>query len=150
MAHGFGNPFGEPVAGPLVSAGVRATPGYRPTPNSVPAGAKTGAPPRTRLYNVQVIPFSAIGRAGNEVSEIVQGTPENRIVILTAPAVGWTIFVGDSGVSPQNGMALLPGQATDIPLPGLQSLFAVTDAPVYLQLQILTSIVLLAEQARKT
>jgi hypothetical protein len=146
---GFGHLLGN-VGGPLVAAGVRAQPGVAPAPNSQPAGARTGAPPRTKLYSRQVMPFSALGTNSNEATLIISGTPENRVSILTAPLVGFRIYIGDSGVSPQTGLALPPGLAYDVPLVGLQDVYAVTDAPVYLPLQILISIVLMAEQQRPT
>ena len=98
---GFGNPGGI--------VGVRATPNQMPAPNSEPLGAKTGAPPRVRFYSTLVIPFSAIGVRGAEPTQIIPPTPPNRVCILTAPLVSFTIYIGESGVSPATGLALTPG-----------------------------------------
>jgi len=142
----LGGAFGNP--GGIV--GVRATPSQVPAPNSEPLGAKTGAPPRVRFYSTLVIPFVGIGTRGDEPTQIVPPTPPNRIVILTAPVVAFTIYIGDSGVSPATGLALVPGNPYEALLVGLQELYAVTDAPVYLPLQIQISPVLFAERERKT
>jgi hypothetical protein len=142
-----GGAFGNPGPGVV---GVRATPNMVPAPNSEPLGAKTGAPPHVRFYSTLVIPFSAIGVRGAEPTQIVPPTPPNRVVILTAPLVAFTIYIGDSGVSPTTGLALTPGLNYEALLVGLQELYAVTDAPVYLPLQIQISPVLFAERERKT
>ena len=139
---GFGNPGGI--------VGVRATPNQVPAPNSEPLGAKTGAPPHVRFYSTLVIPFSAIGVRGAEPTQIIPPTPPNRVCILTAPLVSFTIYIGDSGVSPATGLALTPGLNYEALLVGLQELYAVTDAPVFLPLQIQISPVLFAERERKT
>jgi hypothetical protein len=129
--------------------GTRSTPGVTPVPNSEPVGAMSGAPPHTRFFNVQVIPFSAAQSKNAQPSQVVQSTRENRVALLTAPAVGFLIYVGDTGVSPARGMALIPGTVTEIILVGGQDLYAVTDAPCFLALQVQISIVLMAEQERR-
>ncbi len=126
-----GNPFG----------GGRATPAFEPAPNSEPLGAKAGAPPRVRFFRAAITDVA---------EEIVMGTSENRVVTLTAPAVGWSIYVGDQGVSPKTGMALPPGIPVTLQLVGLQSLRAVTDAPVPIPLQIVVAPILMAERQRLT
>ena len=127
------------MAGPFQSA--RATPSFSPAPNSEPTGALSGVPPRTLHMRRDVT---------NKAMQIVLGTPENRVVVLTAPFVGYTILIGDSSVLPQNGLALTPGLAYTTGLMGLQDLYAVTDAPdpVKISLQIQVSIVLMAERQR--
>ncbi len=132
---GLGNP------GP--GLGTRATPSF-PTPNSEPTGYLTGAPVRTRFYSTSVAPVSSRGQ-----THIVPGVPNNRVVILTAPLVGFRIYIGESGVTPANGLALPPGLAYEVLLPGLQDLYAVTDAPVYLTVQVQVASVLLAERQRR-
>lgn len=143
-----GRSFSEMMGTPPV-AGVRSTPNFQPAPNSQPLGALSGAPPRTHFYSRPVIPASAVGVNRQEQTRIVLGTPENRVAILTAPLVGWTIYIGDSGVSPQTGLALPPGLAYEVILPGLQDVYAVTDAPVYLSLQVQIAPVLMAERQRR-
>ena len=141
----FGEMTGVPDLGTAIGLGVRANPTFKPTPNSEPAGYQTGAPPHTRLFSVKVNPVSkAVG------SLIVPGTPENRIAILTSPLVGFRIYIaGGSGLNAQTALALPPGLAFDVPLPGLQEIYAISDAPVYLTLQVCISIVLASEQARR-
>lgn len=143
MAGGIGNP------GPLIAAGVRATPAFSPTPNSVPLGALTGAPVRTIFRSYQIIPASAVGVGGNEATLIVPPTAANRVISLLAPAVNFRIFIGDSGVSPGVGLALPAGQPYETIIPGLQGVYAVTDAPVFLVLQVQIAPILYAEQQRK-
>jgi len=142
MADGMGNP------GPLIP-GTRATPGFRPTPNSEPLGALTGAPVRTIFRSYQIIPASAVGSKGNEAVLIVPPTAANRVVSMLAPDVGFRIYIGESGVSPKTGFALPVGQPYEAVIPGLQGVYAVTDAPVYLTLQVQIAPILYAEQQRK-
>lgn len=123
--------------------GLRAQPSVKTVPNTVPAGVQTGAPPRVRFFSMLVAPNKL-----RKPTLIVPGTPENRVVTVTPPNVGFTIFVGDAGVTPSSGVALPAGQAFDVPLVGLQELWAVTDAPIYLRITGLVSIVLMAEQGR--
>jgi hypothetical protein len=129
--------------------GARLTPTWQPTPNSEPAGALTGAPIRTIFRSYQIIPASAVGVGGNEATQIVPPTASNRLIVMLAPAVNFRIYIGESGVSPNTGFALPVGQPYDAILPGLQGLYAVTDAPVYLKLSVQISIILAAEQQRK-
>lgn len=118
--------------------------GYRPTPNSEPLGSETGAPPRPRYFSTSVPPV-----ARQPAVVVAPETRDNRIVTLLAPLIGFTIYVGDAGVSPQNGYALIPGIADDFPLVGFQSLYAITDAPVFLRLQVKIFPILLAERERR-
>lgn len=135
------------LGSPGLVPGVRATPNrWEPTPNGEPAGANTGAPPRTRFFSMPVPPATSEGAP----VQLVAPTPENRVVIITPPAVGFTIFVGDAGVSPKNGTALTPGLNYEVILPGLQALYAVTNAPVYLRVNVQVAIVLAAERQRET
>lgn len=143
---------GAPMAGVpgVVAAGIRAQPTVAPVPNNVPAGAQTGAPPRTQLYSRLVVPSVLLTTPGSGVktaTPIVGATPENRVVNILPPNVNFTVFIGDAGVTPLNGYAV-PATGVDIPLPGLQDLYAVTDAPTWLRVNIWVSIVLMAEQAR--
>lgn len=133
--------LGSPMGGSLLPAGVRVTPGYQPTPNSEPLGSETGAPPRPRYFSTVV---------GQTASLIATGTRDNRICTVVAPIVGgFTIYVGDAGVSTRNGYALVPGIADDFPLVGFQELFAVTDAPTILRVQVKIFSILLAERERR-
>lgn len=132
MANGFGIPGFAP--------GTRATPGVIPSPNSEPVGALTGVPPRTQLYQRMVTA---------DAGKIVPGTPENRIIVVTAPFVNFTVYVGsDASVGPATGVALTPGIPYDITLTGLAELYAVTDAPIPIPVSVQVSIVLMAERQR--
>jgi hypothetical protein len=125
-----------------VFPGTRVTPGYQPTPNSEPMGSITGTQVRTRLYSFPIL-------AGALPVMIVQGTRENKVALITPPSVGFTVYVGDAGVSPLTGMALIPGTANEIVLGGFQEVYAVTDAPVLLRVQIQVAPILLAERERR-
>lgn len=129
--------------------GVRATPGFEPTPNSEPTGALTGAPPRSRAFQARVIPATAVGVNSQTPTRIAMATRENRIAILLAPAVGFTVYVGESGVTPQTGLPLPAGLPYEVLLVGNQELFAVTDAPVFIMVGVQISSVLLADRERK-
>lgn len=130
------------MEGPGSALGARHTPGVRTVPNSLPAGSKTGSPPRTQLYS-RAIP-------AGEIQEIVNGAPTNRTITLIAPVVGFSVFVGDSGVGEKTGLKLTPGIPFYVSLVGLQNLYAVTDSPVAIPVQVQVSIVLMAEQERNT
>jgi hypothetical protein len=127
--------------------GVTHTPNFQPSPNSEPVGALTGAPPRTRAYQARVIPAAAVGQ--DAPTQIVFASRENRIALLLAPTVGFTIYVGDEGVTPNTGFPLPAGQPWEVPLVGRQALYAVTDSPVFLRLGVQVSTVLLADRERK-
>ncbi len=134
----MGAPFGS---SPFL--GARATPNFSPAPNSVPAGALTGVPAATRMYARQLT---------GEAQQIVMATPENRIVTLTAPLLGWNVYVGtDSSVqaSGNSGIQIPNGQPFPITLTGTMDLWAITDAPIRVPLQILVSIILMAERQRE-
>lgn len=126
----------------VVAAGIRAQPTVAPVPNNVPAGAQTGAPPRTQLYSRLVIPAGK-----GQATLLVPPTPENRVVAVRPPNTAFALYVGDQSVNPASGFAV-PTIGEDIPLPGLQGLWAVTDAPTYVRVNVYVSIVLMAEQAR--
>jgi len=136
---GFGDPGGMGGIGP---SGVRHTPGYQPTPNSEPMGSITGTPVRTRLYSFPLLP-------GPTAVQIISETRENKIALVTPPNVGFTVYIGDAGVTPQTGFALQPGVEKEIILAGFQQVFAVSDAPVMLRLQIEVAPILLAERERR-
>lgn len=108
-------------------------------------GALTGAPPRTKTGKRMVAPFN-----GNlEPVRIVEGNRQSRVVTLTAPAVGFTIWVGGTDVEPGVGIALPPVIPYDFILPGLQDLYAVTDAPVFLPLQVQVAPLLIGDRERR-
>lgn len=132
-----------PLGGPIIEAykKVDGPPPYHPEPNSAPLGALTGAPPRTVVKSIMVLP-------GTEPTLIAEETRNSRIVQLTAPLVGFTIFVGDAGVNTMNGLSLPLGLAYDIPLPGFQPLYAVTDSPVLLRMNVVISSILVGDIER--
>jgi hypothetical protein len=118
---GLGNP------GPFApgAPSVQNVPGGRSI-GDLPLGFRTGAPPQTILKSVQVNPFSA----GKGATQIVDGSGPNRAVILTAPFVGFTIYVGSAGVK-IGDLGLPPGLPYEIIIPGNQDLYANSDAPVF-------------------
>lgn len=133
--------LGGSVAGVpgIVAAGIRAQPTVQPVPNNVPAGAQTGAPPRTRIYSRLVLPGTP--------TLLVDASPENRVVSIRPPNVKATLYVGDPGLTVGTGMAV-PIIGQDLPIVGLQEVWAVTDSPTAMRVNIYVSIVLMAEQAR--
>lgn len=118
-------------------------------PNAQPLGGLTGAPPQTEIRTAQVIPFASVGVNRQEASLIAQGVRANRVVVITAPLVGFSIFVGPSSTSPSRGMQLPAGIPYEYVLPGGQALYAVTDAPVYLPVQIQIAAILVGDEERK-
>ncbi len=136
---------GVGVALAAVSPGV----GLTGQVNSAPLGSLTGAPPWARLNNVQIIPFTAIGASGQVATIIAPAERQNRVVIITAPAVGFSIFIGDSGVRPGYSFSLPAGVQYDIIIPGGQMLYAVTDAPTFLVAQVQDSPLLIGDKERR-
>jgi hypothetical protein len=108
-------------------------------------GSLTGAPPHTRTTKVMVAPFNG----NREPVRIVSATRQSRVVTLTAPAVGFGIFVGGSDVEPGVGVQLPPIIPYDFILPGYQELYAVTDAPVFLPLQLQIAPLLIGDRERR-
>ncbi|HEV3059577.1 MAG TPA: hypothetical protein VGY48_15110 [Vicinamibacterales bacterium] len=141
MSAGAGNPFGF---GSLPVPGVgpaRSTPAWQPTPNNAPEGSLTGAPVRTILKSVPLV----VGA----LTVIAPGTRENRVLFITPPDVGFTVYVGDANVSPLTGCALPGGVTSEIPLVGFQEVYAVTDAPVLMRVQVMITSILAAETERR-
>jgi len=139
VAAPFGSPFGTP---PVPGVGpARSTPAWQPTPNNAPEGSLTGAPVRTVLKSVPLL--------ANVATVIAPGTRENRVVFITPPDIGFTVFVGDAGVSARVGYALPGGTTSEIPLVGFQELYAVTNAPVLVTVQIQITSILAAETERR-
>ena len=137
-AFGHGGEMGMPGAFP----GTRVTPPYsQPTPNSEPMGSITGTPVRPRMYSVPL-------QAGASM-QIIGETRENKIILITPPDVGFTVYVGDAGVTPGTGMALIPGQANELVVPGFMPVHAVSDCPVALRINIFVGPILLAERERR-
>lgn len=132
--------------GPLIEAGLRTSPGAVPGPQigSEPLGAQTGAPPRTQMLRVQVAPASQ-----SEPTIIADAAPASRVVVLTAPFVNFTIFVGDANVQVNGGFALPVGLQYEFVLPGLQALYAITDAPVHLPLNVQIAAILVGDRQRR-
>jgi hypothetical protein len=112
---------------------------------NVPFGSETGAPPFTRFRMYQVAPFGF----NLDPTNIVEADRQARIVVLTAPLVGFTIYVGDPGVSPQNGFGIVPALPYEIIIPGNQNLYAITDAPVYVPLRVQISAVYVGGRERR-
>jgi hypothetical protein len=108
-------------------------------------GSLTGAPPQTDLYERQVAPSAS----GATPVRVVDNARASRVATFTAPSVGFSIFVGGSGVQPGQGTRLPPGLPYDMVIPGFQELFAVTDAPVFLPLQVQVAPLLIGDRERR-
>jgi hypothetical protein len=114
-------------------------------PNSRPLGAYQGAPPLTTLKTSMVKPAAVRG----DPTRVVLPDRANRVVTLTAPAVGFQIYIGNVNVSPTQGISLPAGLPYEVSLPGGQELCAVTNAPVYLQLQVQVAPALAGDRERR-
>ena len=121
---------------------VRTTQGYTPAPNSEALGSETGAPPRPRYFSMAI-------PSGVDAVLVAPPTRDNRVVFITSPNVGFTVFVGDDGLTVNNGFALTAGTQEEFPLVGFQGLYAITNAPVLLRVQVAITPILLAERERK-
>lgn len=131
--------FGVP--GGLLGTG----PGGARQANAVPSGSKTGAPTRAFFRVILLPPGTPVG---TEPTRIVEGERQNRVVTLTAPTAAFTVFVGGSGVN-ADGYSLPAGVPTEFLVPGFQELWAITDAPVRLNLLIQVSPILLGDTERE-
>lgn len=144
LGGGFAAPDGEMAA--AVSPGAR-----QPQIGSVPLGAKTGAPPWSQFRSYQIVPASAVGIGGRQATLVVDAAAASRSITFIAPSVGFSVFVGGAGVSNNpgsNGYALPPGLPHEIIVPGNQSIYAVTDAPVFLTLRIQIAALLVGDRER--
>lgn len=106
-------------------------------PNTQALGANTGAPPRTRLLQVLIVPIVNNLGIRQIPTVVVPETRENRFVILTAPFTNFSIFInGEANFDVLSSLSLPPGLPYEISLPGNQALYAVTNSPVYLSLRV--------------
>jgi len=128
--------------GPIVRTALAASPGGIRQPNAESLGRRTGAPPRTVLRTISVPP-------GTNPTRVVEPTRESRVIILTAPAVAFSIYVGDTGVDPSKGYALPANVAQEFVLPGFQELWVVTDSPAFIQLRIQIAPILIGDTERE-
>lgn len=137
--------FGE--RGPL---DVAANSQFARQPNTQPVGTNTGAPPNTQLLQLPVTPIvNALGVV-QVPTLIVPPTRENRFAILTAPFVGFTIYVNTTpNLSTQTNLALPPGLPYEISLQYDQGLWAVTDSPVFLSLRVQIAAALASNTERR-
>lgn len=145
LADMLGREAADDMQGSLIelSKKIQSSPPYQPEPNSQPLGAGTGAPPRVIVRALMISPFGAPGGA----TLVVEPSRASRIATFTAPLVGFSIFIGDAGVK-VGDFSLPPGLPYDIPLPGFQELYAVTDAPVLLSLKMVISPILVGDLER--
>lgn len=139
MAAGLRGGGGLDASSPFV--GTRVTPGYVPAPNSEALGSETGAPPRPRYFSMAL-------PAGQTVL-VAPPTRDNRVCFVTTPNVGFTVYVGDDGLTTLNGFAISAGDQEEFPLVGFQGLYALTNAPVLLRIQVAITPILLAERERR-
>lgn len=114
------------------------------SPGSAPLGDLTMAPIRTIARGVLVAPAGTSGAP----TRIAESNRENRSVVLVAPIVGFSIYAGTSGVKIGDNR-LPPGIPYEFVIPGLQELYAVTDAPVQLMLSVQIAPILVGDRERK-
>lgn len=110
-------------------------------PGSEPLGDITGAPTPTVFRTVQIQP----GKTSTRIAE--PGRP-NRVVIVTAPIIPFRFYIGGQGVK-IGDMEITPGIPYDCVLPGLQELWAVTNAPVVLPLRVQIAPILIGDRERR-
>lgn len=125
-----------------------------PSPNmqigTEPLGNLTGAPPWVTFRTYQVTPESALAQ-NQGPTLVVPADRASRLVSFTAPLVGFLIYIGDAGVRANpggSGLALPPGQIYQIPIPGNQTIYAITNAPVYLPLAVQIGPLLIGDRER--
>lgn len=113
--------LGQGVASDASATSRRTPSGYFVTAaNSQPLGARTGAPPQTRVFSLLVRDTPILLEGPNK---------QSRSIKVTAPDLPFGIFVGtESGVRAV-GRALTPGIPYEVIVPGYQALYAITDAP---------------------
>lgn len=145
----LGSPFGQDPRG---VAGVQ--PGGGGQIGSIPLGALTGAPPRASLRTLQILPFAFVGKVVQgrvqQATQIVKPDRASRSCVLTAPFVGFSVFVASiEGVQPGDALRLPPGLPYEIPLVGGEGLWATTDAPTYLQLNVQVAAYLIGDRERR-
>ena len=139
--------MGKPGAG-VATAVLNPSVGQTGQVNSAPLGSATGAPPWARQQQLQIIPFAAINnRQGATL--VGERNRQNRVLTFQAPSVGFTVWIGDSGVKPGVGLALPAGVPYDIIIPGGQEVYAITDAPVYLPVQVFAGPLLIGDKERR-
>jgi hypothetical protein len=118
--------------------------------NSQSLGFMTGAPPRTLLSQVLVIPIVNGAGVLQVPTMIVPATRENRFVTLTAPLILFSVYVnGEANFSTLSALSLPPGTAYEISLPGNQALYAVTDSPVFVSLRVQIASALAGDTERR-
>ena len=106
------------------SEAATETPGLgRPQANSQSLGANTGAPPRTKIYQVQV---TAAG------IRLVGPDKASRQVTITVPVTGFGVFLGFSGRPNVRGFPIPPAFPYEITIPGFEEVWAATNAPVFI------------------
>jgi hypothetical protein len=110
----------------------------------IPLGARTGAPPWARFKSILIAPTGANG--GPTI--VAEADVQSRIITITAPLVGFTIYIGADNVK-VGDFALPRGLPYDCPVPGGQFVYAVTDAPVYLPLQVQIGALLIGDSERR-
>ena len=122
---------------PSVPSQTAADPRLGRQPFSQPLGQLTGAPPRTQLTQIRVTPIVNAGGIVQVPTLIVPDTRENRFITLLAPFINFSVYVSaQANFNVLSALALPVGQPYEVALPGFQKLYAVTDSPVFVALQI--------------
>ena len=117
-----------------------------PQPNSQPLGAVTGVPPATRVYGVQV---------SNRVGGVMLVGPDRagRSVRITTPDIAFGVFIGvgagGGGESPNpGGFPIAPAIPYEIILSGYQTIWAITNSPVFVQVLVQVAPLLIGDRER--
>lgn len=119
-------------------------------PGGRPLGFYTGAPPRTRLFQVNVTPLANALGVLQQPTLIVPETRENRFVTLTAPSIAFAVLISsEASFNALAAFVLPPGAAYEISLPGLEALYAVTTSPVFVPVQIQIAPAIAADTERR-
>lgn len=96
-------------------------------PNSQPLGSTTGAPPRTKIFQIQV---------NSTGVQIAPPDKFNREVTVIVPDVAFGVFIGIDGNPTTGGSPLTPGIPYEIDIPGFVSVWAATNAPVWIPIHV--------------
>jgi hypothetical protein len=104
-----------------------------------------------QLRTYLVIPSSQVGVNGVGPTLVVSPDRASRLVIFTAPLVGFSIFIGPAGVRTDpggSGMALVPSLPYECVIPGGQEIYALTDSPIAIPLRVQEAPLLIGDRER--
>ena len=129
-------PWGETPA----QSAARTPPMYGRPPNSQPLGTNTGAPPRTRIFQVQVTPGGV---------RLVGPDKQNRQVVVTPPFNAFGVVLSFTGRPDINGFPIPPALPYEMIIPGFQEVWAATTAPVLIPVLVQVGPLLVGDLERR-